>query len=202
LYRRTVAALRTALHDHPTPNDQPTMQPRIREVLDYLDDSDRVLDDALAAVPEPARARRPAPVRWSVAEILEHVGGVEERVTQMLTQRLALARADGLGAERSTAPVVPTVPLARILDRDAKLVANERSHPNLGLDWAAARDTVRSARGSLRELVQSCDGVALSELVIEHPLFGPLDFYQWVVFLGGHQRRHAAQIREASAALA
>ena len=46
------------------------MHPRTREVLDYLDDSDRVLDDALAGVPEPARARRPAPERWSAAEIL------------------------------------------------------------------------------------------------------------------------------------
>jgi hypothetical protein len=120
----------------------------------------------------------------------------------MLTQRVALARTDGLGTERNTAPVVPTVPLARILDRDAKIVAGEQSHPKLGLDWATARDSLRSARRSLRELVQSCDGLALSELVIEHPLFGPLDVYQWVVFLGGHQRRHAAQIREAGAALA
>jgi hypothetical protein len=159
-------------------------------VLDYLDDSDRVLDDALAAVPEPARARRPAPERWSVAEILEHVGGVEERVTRMLAQRVAAARTEGLGPEHATDAVVPTVPLDRILDRGAKLVASERSLPHLGLDWTTARDALRSARGSLRELV------------IEHPLFGPLDFYQWVVFVGGHQRRHAAQIRETGAVLA
>jgi hypothetical protein len=178
------------------------MQPRTREVLDYLDDSDRVLDDALAAVPEPDRARRPAPERWSVAEILEHVGGVEERITQMLTQRVTAARTDGLGPERNTQPVAPTVPLDRILDREAKLVASERSLPHLGLDWATARDTLRTSRASLRALVQKSDGVALSELVIEHPLFGPLDVYQWVVFLGGHQRRHAAQIRETGAALA
>jgi hypothetical protein len=178
------------------------MQPRTREVLDYLDDCDRVLDDALAAVPEPARARRPAPERWSVAEILEHVGGVEERVTRMLAQRVAAARTEGLGPEHATDAVVPTVPLDRILDRGAKLVASERSLPHLGLDWTTARDALRSARGSLRELVQRSDGVALSELVIEHPLFGPLDFYQWVVFVGGHQRRHAAQIRETGAVLA
>ena len=178
------------------------MHPRTREVLDYLDDSDRVLDDALAGVPEPARARRPAPERWSAAEILEHVGGVEKRVTQMLSQRVAAAREGGLGAERNAEPVVPTVPIARILDREAKLVASERSWPRLGLDCATARDALRSARASVRELVQSNDGLALSELVIEHPLFGPLDVYQWVVFLGGHQRRHAAQIREAGAALA
>jgi hypothetical protein len=94
------------------------------------------------------------------------------------------------------------VPLDRILDREAKLVASERSLPHLGLDWATARDTLRTSRASLRALVQKSDGVALSELVIEHPLFGPLDVYQWVVFLGGHQRRHAAQIRETGAALA
>jgi hypothetical protein len=119
----------------------------------------------------------------------------------MLVQRVTAAREGGLGAERNTEPV-STAPLAHVLDRDAKLVASERSHPKLGLDWATARDSLRSARGSLCELVRSSDGVALSELVIDHPIFGPLDVYQWVIFLGGHQRRHAAQIREAGAALA
>lgn len=178
------------------------MQPRTREVLDYLDDSDRDLDDALAAVPETARARRPAPERWSVAEIIEHIGGVEEWITQMLAQRVTAARSGGIGPERNTAPVVPTVPLHRILDREAKLVASERSLPRLGLDWATARDALRTNRAALRALVQNNDGAALSELVIEHPRFGPLDVYQWAVFLGGHQRRHAAQIRETGAALA
>jgi hypothetical protein len=178
------------------------MQPRTREVLDYLDDSDRVLDDALAAVPEPDRARRPAPERWSVAEILEHVGGVEERITQMLTQRVTAARTDGLGPERNTQPVAPTVPLDRILDREAKLVASERSLPHLGLDWATARDTLRTSRASLRALVQKSDGVSHSEPVIEQPIFGPHDVPHWELFLGGHQPRHAAQLRVTGAALA
>ena len=40
------------------------------------------------------------------------------------------------------------------------------------------------------------DGLELSAVTLPHPIFGPLTFYQWIVFLAGHEGRHALQIRE------
>jgi hypothetical protein len=178
------------------------MQPRTRELLDYLAAADRDIDDSVAAVPEADRARRPSPDRWSVAEILEHLSVVERAIARMLGQQVRTARDSGLRPERATEPVVPTVPVARLLDRGAKLEASERSQPRGGMAWAAAREAFRTSRGDVVELLRSADGLALSELVIPHPLLGPLNVYQWAVFLGAHARRHAAQIRETGVALA
>ena len=46
------------------------------------------------------------------------------------------------------------------------------------------------------------DGKDLRPVRQAHFLFGELDFYQWVAFVGFHERRHTAQLREIAAALA
>ncbi|MEA2712972.1 MAG: hypothetical protein QOK27_933, partial [Gemmatimonadales bacterium] len=37
---------------------------------------------------------------------------------------------------------------------------------------------------------------ALGGLTFSHPLLGSLDLYQWILFVGQHEARHAAQIAE------
>jgi hypothetical protein len=155
----------------------------------------------VAGVPEDRRERRPAPDRWSVAEILEHLGIVEGGITQLLDGQVAAARAAGLGAERETSPVVPTVPVRRLLDRTARLTASARSLPTGGLAAGAAWETLVERRSALRHLLVASDGLALSALVIPHPVLGPLNVYQWLVFIGAHEGRHAKQIQEAGAVL-
>jgi hypothetical protein len=52
---------------------------------------------------------------------------------------------------------------------------------------------------SRRELLSAldlADGLALGQISFPHPLIGPLDLYQWVLFVGQHEARHAAQIEE------
>jgi hypothetical protein len=36
----------------------------------------------------------------------------------------------------------------------------------------------------------------------KHPVLGPIDLYQWILFVAVHEARHTAQIREIAAALA
>lgn len=177
------------------------MQPRTQEVLAHLDGYRAALEQAVAAVPEPLRERRPAPDRWSVAEILEHIGLVEGRIGRLLSEQLAAARAAGLGAERETHPVLPTVPVDRLLDRSQPIVAREGTLPEARLGAGAAWTTLAECRRAVREMLLAADGLALSEVVIPHPRLGPLNVYQWMVFLGAHEGRHTAQIREAAAAL-
>lgn len=175
------------------------MHPRTNEILDYLDSSDRSLDDAVAAVPVSSRDRRPAPDRWSTAEVLEHLSIVERSVSELVRRELDAARARGLGYDESTDPVVPKTPITKLLNREVKIVAGERSQPKAGLAWQAAREALAMARAGTRELVIASDGLALGELVMPHPALGPLNGHQWLVFLGAHEQRHAAQIREGGA---
>jgi DinB superfamily len=96
---------------------------------------------------------------------------------------------------------VPTVPVDRLLDRSAALTASGASIPQGGLGVEAALATLTERRQAVREMLLAADGLALGEVVIEHPRLGPLNVYQWLVFLGAHEGRHTLQIREAAAAL-
>jgi hypothetical protein len=176
------------------------MQPRTREVLTLLDSHRAALAEAVAAVPVALRERRPAPGRWSAAEVLEHLAIVEGGITQLLHAQVGAARSAGLGVERDTSPVVPTVPVDRLLDRSAPITASARSQPTGGLGADAAWEALAERRRTLRELVLAADGAALSDVVIPHPILGPLSVYQWLVFIGAHEGRHAGQIREIATA--
>ena len=60
----------------------------------------------------------------------------------------------------------------------------------------AAWSILERARAALRQAVLAADGRALSEVSAPHARLGTLNLYQWLIFLGTHEGRHAAQIRE------
>jgi cysteine synthase A len=55
---------------------------------------------------------------------------------------------------------------------------------------------LEATRGEVTRLVKESDPFPLEEPIGKHPVLGPLNFRQWVTFLGAHDARHAEQIRE------
>jgi uncharacterized damage-inducible protein DinB len=172
------------------------MQPRIRELLDYLDSSHTELTRAIDAVAPADRVRRPAPERWSAADVVEHLALVESRIAGVLLPQLAGAASGGVGPERDASPVVPTMDVVRLTDRGAPLVASEASQPRGERDLPASLRALEEQRAALRAALTAADGLALGEVIVPHPRLGPINLYQWVVFVGAHESRHAAQLRE------
>ncbi len=177
------------------------MHPRISEVLAHLDEHRAALEQAFAEVPVAIRDQRPSPDRWSVAEVLDHLAIIETRIAKLLTQQIASARAAGLGEDRDTSPVVPTLNMRRILDRSRPITASESSQPRAGCAAQESWKQLVEQREVLRSLVLSADGLALGEITAPHPVLGPINIYQWLVFVGGHEGRHTAQVREVAALL-
>jgi hypothetical protein len=97
--------------------------------------------------------------------------------------------------------VIATFDPSRILDRSRRVTSGERSQPRAGIDADTAQAALARRQQTLRDLLLDWDGLALSELVLPNPVFGPLNVYQWVLFVAGHEGRHAAQIREIAAEL-
>ena len=177
------------------------MHPRIAEVLEHLDRHRAALEHAFAEVPVALRDQRPAPDRWSVAEILDHLAIIEGRIAELLAQQIDAARAAGLGPERESSPVVPTIKMERLLDRSRPITARDNSLPRTGCSAQASWKMLTEQREALRNTIRSADGLALGEIVVPHPVLGPINVYQWIVFVGGHEARHTAQIREVAGAL-
>lgn len=177
------------------------MHPRLEEVLRDLDARRAALEQAVEAIPTELRERRPAPERWSVAEVLEHLALVEGQITKLLQSLIASAQAAGLDPEPETSPITPTPALARALDRSRPLVASEASTPRGGLSASAAYALLIQQREALRAVLLSADGLALSEVQAPNPVLGVLNGYEWVLFVGAHEARHTMQIHEIAASL-
>jgi hypothetical protein len=202
-----MAAFKPLIADPPKgryyqPVSREARHPRVVELLDQLDVHRASLRAAVDSVPIGLRDRRPAEGRWSVAEILEHLGIVEARIAGLIEQQVEAGRARGLPAEIETASVLSALDVSALLDRSVRRVSGDASLPTGQLDAVAAWTKLEQARLKLRQVVIAADGLALGDLSAPHPRLGPLNLYQWLLFLGGHEGRHALQIREVGEALA
>jgi hypothetical protein len=177
------------------PTATASMTTRVQEILSCLDAEMAGLRAAVDTVPEYRRNERPAPGRWSVAEVLEHLAIVEKSVLKVCTRQLAAAREAGLPAETETTSIIAALPPDRVANRERALIAPDAVSPR-GSDAAAAWSEIERTRVQFKEFVRSCEGLALAQVSFAHPALGTLNMYQWLLFAAGHHARHAAQIRE------
>jgi hypothetical protein len=172
------------------------MNQRITETIAFLDANRARLLEVVSAIPEHVRATRPAPDQWSVAEVLAHLAAVERRLGLFLASKIGEARKAGLGPERDNSAIEPTMSVDALTDRTRKLTAGEAVQPPADADASKALADLDKYRERLKALVIESDGLALGDVVAPHPVFGPLNAYQWVFFIAGHEARHTEQIRE------
>jgi hypothetical protein len=165
----------------------------LQAVRDSLTADRTALQRAVERVPPEMRGRKPAPDRWSVAEVLEHLSIVESRVVAML------------GAMLPTAPIspadsAPAAPIAldrtRLRNRAERVTAPEQIRPTGLITADQAWSALERSRQQLLGLLDAARERDLAQINRVHPVLGPLNGYQWIAAIGGHEERHAAQIEE------
>ena len=177
------------------------MHQHLIDVLRTLDASRAALRQAMAAIPAAARTERPGPERWSPVEIVEHLSLVETRFNAVVGGKIADALNAGLGPEREPRLPLPERIQTLLADRTGKRTAPEVAIPSGTMSEAAAWAAADKARAGFRASVLSADGLALGGVIHDHPVFGPLNVYQWVELIAAHEMRHVEQVREAAAQL-
>ena len=177
------------------------MHPRIEEVINYLDTERAALREAVELVPPALREQSPGTDRWSVAQVLQHLVIIEKRIGMGMTKWIADARAGGVGPETETSSVMNSLSLEAIADRSKRRSAPEEVRPQGDIDAKSAWAALEQSRERLRAAILAGDGLALSEVVQPHPVLGPINLYQWALFVGSHETRHTGQVREIAAEL-
>lgn len=172
------------------------MHPRIAEALDYLDMERADLRAAMELVPASQRVKAPAPDRWSVAQVLQHLTLIENRIVPLVNKLISSARASGLGPEMETSSILNARYAQKIADRSFRVSAPEETVPPADISAEAAWTALEQSRQALREAVIAGDGLALGEVKYPHPVLGEINLYQWILFVGSHEVRHIAQLRE------
>lgn len=130
-------------------------------------------------------AFKPAIDRWSIAECVDPLAIVEERVLKGLK---------GLDRPAEPVAVMDAQLLERLGDRTRLIPAPKRVCPTARSGNGAA--TLAAFRRVRRETIAfvATTGASLRSQTMPRPAFGPLDGYQWVITMAAHVRRHLQQI--------
>lgn len=153
---------------------------------------------AVQGVPLALRRKRPSPDSWSVAEVLEHLSLIEPRVLGLM--KTLIASAPPLSSDAQ-----PTGPhdfdRSALSDRSRKIVAPPPVHPKGTLDIDELLAILTTVRDELDGILQQAHDRDLGAVSHPHPVFGPLNGFQWLAAHGGHESRHTMQIIEGGNAL-
>lgn len=169
------------------------MHPRISDLLNYVERQTATLREAYDSVPSDKRAVRPAPDRWSPAEIIHHLEIVERRLAHAFGRMIEQARA--LPPETETTAALPPERAQIGVDRTKRFVTSEAFTPQ-DTDPTRVWEDLMRAREGLIQVIRTGDGLALGAVSAPHPALGTLTGYEWIAFVGSHAARHADQIRE------
>lgn len=156
-------------------------------------------ESALTAVPEPQRHLAP-PGQWSPAQIIWHVAKVERGVARMIE-----AKAAAIGAMVTVPPGPSALQVLTLLDqydflnRSTKRRAPEGLAPPLDVDVVAECGRWAHGRAQLLAVAHE-SGPRLALIRHDHPFFGSLDGFQWLLMVARHEQRHLLQLHEVVAA--
>lgn len=140
---------------------------------------------------------KPAPDRWSVAEVAEHIT-ISETTIMGLIQH-PLMQSPAAPEKREQVKGKDQIILQRMPDRSHKAQAPEILRPTGR--WATEADLAKAfedARKANMDYVRTTND-DLRDHFYDHPAFGTLDGYQWLILLAMHSARHTAQIEEVKA---
>ena len=159
----------------------------MRRVLARLDSTHRKLLQTVEPLEEELLKRRPAVDAWSIAEIINHLRLVEERVIKDLQKALEHPPAR-LGLLRRLVPTrIVASRLVRVQAPGAVVPTNTSDKTANIADFNAARDT-------LKRLCETHGRSRLSKTVFRHPFLGRLNGVATISFVGYHEERHYKQI--------
>jgi len=140
---------------------------------------------------------KPAPDRWSVAEVAEHITVSESAIFSLVQKQVMTSPA--APEKRDQVKGKDEMILQRVPDRSHKAQAPEFLRPNGR--WATEAElakTFEDSRAATMEYIRTTND-DLRDHFFDHPVFGTLDGYQWLLLISAHSARHTAQIEEVKA---
>jgi DinB superfamily len=175
---------------------QDISQAEKERALQYLESTKKGVLDATQGLSDAQWNFKPAPDRWSVAQVMEHLAAAEDMIRGMTQEQLMKSPAvpvrDAEEARKADEAVLTLVP-----DRSHKTQAPEPLQPiNRFGTPAAARKHFAESRATTEEYLKSAAG--LRAHLGDSPL-GKLDGYEFVLLIAAHSERHTKQMLEVKA---
>jgi len=162
--------------------------------LQYLETTKKGVLEATKGLSEAQWNFKPAPDRWSVAQVMEHIAAAEDFIRGLVKEKVMMAPAGEAGRDvKKTDDAV----LAMVPDRTNKVQAPEPLVPTnrFGSPDGSIKHFVES-RATTEDLLKTATG--MRDHVMDSPM-GKLDGYEFVLLIAAHSERHTKQINEVKA---
>jgi hypothetical protein len=170
------------------------MNPRLKEIVDEMEAARSELLRNVSDLDKAATRARAQPDQWSIGEILHHLFLMESMVTTLLEKQVTRAKDRGIGPDLSTESLLHSLDRFSIETVTDRIKAPQSVAPAQGLTKSELLTLLANSRAKLRQAISEADGMDLSQMEFPHPVFGRLNMYQWILFVGKHERRHISQI--------
>lgn len=165
------------------------------KLVDYLT---KTRDQVLAESSKLTEAQwnfKPGPDRWSVGQVVEHLALAESYIFDL--QQKAMTGPPATPEQQAATTDKDAMIMKAIPDRTQKAQAPEPLQPGKLGSRADVLKAFKDRRAKTLEYARKTKD-DLRARVGESPL-GPLDGYQWLLFMAAHSERHLAQIKEVKA---
>jgi hypothetical protein len=163
--------------------------------LQYLESTKARLLEASKGLSEAQWNFKPAPDRWSVAQVIEHIAVSEDFIRDNLVKEKVMVSPQGQ-PDRDTKRIDEAV-VMMIPDRTHKVQAQEPVLPRnrFGSPEESLQHFVGS-RATTEQYLKTTAG--LRDHVMDGPV-GKMDGYEFILFIAAHCERHTKQIEEVKA---
>jgi hypothetical protein len=166
-------------------------------VVKLLIDSRKEYLDSIQDLTEAQWNFRPAPLRWTIAQVAEHIVLAENAMFARVTQAVNTPpNPDWEAKTRGKAEFISQV----LPNRTRRAQAPWEIQPTGKLSKAEVIQRYNEVRGRTLKFAEETQ-VPLKEHTLDHPFpaFGTLNAYQWLMYIPLHNQRHDKQIAEVKA---
>ena len=164
--------------------------------VQYLESTKKGVVDATKGLSDAQWNFKPAPDRWSIAEVMEHLAAAEDMIRGMDQEQVmksaAIPPRDAVEVKKADDGVIAQVP-----DRSHKIQAPDPLKPTNRFGTPAdAEKHFLESRAVTEEFLKTTPD--LRAHVSDSPM-GKLDGYEWVLLIAAHSERHTKQMLEVKA---
>jgi uncharacterized damage-inducible protein DinB len=162
---------------------------QIAEASRYLQETRDALVDSVVGLSAQQWEFKPAPDRWSIAEIVEHLVIIEGHIHALVGK---IGDAPEPPPDWDQAEMDARI-LREVPDRSARVQAPAALCPTQAWSRTEALERFFKTR---EQTIQLLSAPSLRGHVLPHRIMGFWDGYQWLVAVAAHGMRHTGQILE------
>lgn len=176
---------------------KPVTKEERKAAIKYLRHTQKLFKDAVKGLSEEQLKWKPAPDKWSVFEVSEHIALAEVFLFDLINGAVMKAPAN---ATKTSSVSIEAI-MQKVPDRTNKFQAPEPIRPDKS-PWTtmdATMDAFKVRRENTINFVDKGNDDMREHFMMNPGFNAELDAYQWIFFLSAHTERHVKQILEVKA---